>query len=151
MKKIIVIFGFILVLAIGYLITSNHVEVSTTSDKDLNSNGIWDGVEEKVKVQFAGDPNRIKALFQLAKALQKSVSDEQLTEQKALDIDREMVRAQECLFQINPLGGDSLLLEQWIVNSEERSRRYIKFNSLLSGQVTKLDKTKSLCEFEIAK
>jgi hypothetical protein len=92
------------------------------------------------------------ALRQAAIALQKIIL-ESPDEESALRNTELEARASECLWYIHPDKGykiDDLLMAEFL-NTLQRSRAYLKFNSKLGGHVFRgkdLDEYKTSCTFE---
>lgn len=121
---------------------------SSSIGEDKNGNQVWDDVEEKITTSYAYDPTLVKGLFQLAVAMQKSVSMTSPTEEQAIEIAKEIDRAQNCIYE---LGADNIgkptQIESWIINDAERTKRYIHYNSLISGH--QIEEIRPHCNFEV--
>ena len=81
--SIIIIFGGINIFAI------KSAEKTREWQNGTNNNTIRNDVEEKIAARYAGQPNRINGYDQFAKALQKAVSEDSMTQEIALEIDKE--------------------------------------------------------------
>lgn len=148
MKKLIIL-GLIIIAALIYFLKGNSS--ISESIQDSNNNGVRDDVEQEILALYAGEKNHINALFQLSKVMQSSITEAPLSEERAFELDRELVRAINCLYEVGPNYGDDISnLEKWIVNTKERTRRYNKFNALLSGHFTK-STNKAFCDFKAEK
>ncbi len=120
--------------------------------RDQNGNGVWDDVEEKIIQRFGYSNNTKNMMFQFARALQKSVSEPNMTKKRALEIDTEAFRAMECMVQVEPtFASENLLVEEWIVNSKHRTKNYNHYNALLSGETTNKGPDTEMCDFKVEK
>lgn len=148
MKKISILVLILIGTSVYFLIGNNS---KPELIQDNNNNGVWDDVEQKILAANTGDTNRINALFQISKVLQSSVTEAPLTQERAFELDKQLVRSMECLYQIGPHRTEDVLnLEGWVVNSEERTKRYIKFNVLLNSHFAEVDNN-IFCDFEVEK
>ena len=148
-RKIFIGLAALLVLTFLLFNLSSNFGETLDMETDRNQNGVWDEVEEKIHLNFGQSKNLELALKQTAIALQKAASEDNMNKSRALEIDAEVGRAQECVNEIDPKV-DIMLLEQWIVNSKYRTQNYTRYNVLLSGEVSAPSATKN-CDFPVAR
>lgn len=114
---------------------------------DKNGNGVWDDVEEKINAKYHWTGKGVEAFFHIAKALQSGVSEADMSQDRAIEIDAEVGFAMKCLASIDiDLTQEVTNLENWIVNNKKRTRSYMRYNLLLSGQVVHTP-LRELCNF----
>jgi hypothetical protein len=147
---------FLIVLGIYLKLPAQNTASKPTQNQalrpeaDYNKNGVWDRVEQEINLRFSNNQNLRKAHLQLAIAIQDSSSDFEMSKAKALALDRKMGRAYRCLIQIDPSQiEEPLFLEALIMNDEIRTKNYIRFNKLLSGELTDDGPENNFCEFEV--
>lgn len=150
-KKTVFIILVFLVFGIGYYFLGHTVSASNLVGLDKNGNGVWDDVEEKIIQKFGYSNNIKNAMFQGARSLQKAVVEPNMTEQRAMEIAEEISAAQFCLNQIDSeFQEHDPFLEEWIVNTKERTKAYIHYNYLLSGKM-EAQHDGSFCDFVVEK
>ncbi len=126
---------------------------SGSSNDALNADGIRDDVAVAIQQAFPESEIVRAAATQVARTIQLSIDDPK----NALEIRRRGEAATECWYAVR---GDvsenentSLVLkvEAMVVNSYQRSRAYIRYNSKLSGQIfDSIQPDFSSCEFDVA-
>lgn len=151
-KKAMYIILVFLVFGLGYYFLGHTASASNQVGLDKNGNGVWDDVEEKIIQKFAYSNNIKNAMFQGARSLQKAVVEPNMTEQRAMEILAEEEAAQGCLNQVDPeFMEHDPLLEEWIVNTKERTKNYIHYNYLLSGKMGVDIENNKYCDFVVEK
>jgi hypothetical protein len=121
--------------------------------KDLDQNGVRDDIQEYIMSAYPESQKVQAALIQNAKALQIGLINADNRE-ASITIGDQRVRAVGCLSYISgPEEGRIFWgeLRARMLNSDSRSRAYIKANNHLGGQIyqdTPPDEGKSLCDFD---
>ncbi len=152
LKTTIFLILVFLVFGVGYYFIGHTVSVSNLVGLDKNGNGVWDDVEEKIIQKFSYSNNIKNAMFQGARSLQKAVVEPNMTEKKAMEILAEEEASQGCLNQVDPeFMEHDPLLEEWIVNTKERTKAYIHYNYLLSGKMGIGIENHKYCDFVVEK
>ncbi len=147
-------FVLLLSLTLGSLVgagcgpCSKKAEDETIEGVDKNQDGVRDDVEALIEREYAGDRMVQMAMRQQAKALQNALKN---------DLDAEVVagqitRASLCFAKVDLeayAGEAGEVIEDLVVNTRARARRYIEFNGKLSGKMLGgHDPKVDPCEFE---
>ena len=148
MVSIVLIGGFV-VLILRHCDGSKSLGVG---DK-LNADGVREDVAVAIQETFPESKLTQAAATQVARTIQLSIDEPE----NALEIHRRGEAATACWYAVK---GDrhedentSLVLkvEAMVVNSYERSRAYIRYNSKLSGRIFEgIRPDLSRCEFDVA-
>ena len=126
---------------------------TTLAGIDSDGDGIRDDIQRYITLTYPDSLKTRAALRQATMALQTIVL-ETPDEESALRNTELEARASECIRYIHPDNGrqiDNMLMAEFL-NTVERSRAYLKYNSKLGGHVfgTKdLNEYKSSCTFDI--
>jgi hypothetical protein len=125
---------------------------ATLEGIDADGDGIRDDIQRYIALTYPESSKTRAALRQAAIALQKTIL-ESPDEESALNTTELEARASECIRYIHPDEGrniDNMLIAEFL-NTPERSRAYLEYDSKLGGHVfgTKdLDEYKTSCTFE---
>ena len=145
----IVLIGGFIVLILRHCDGSKSLGVG---DK-LNAHGIRDDVAVAIQMAFPESAKVRAAATQLARTTQLAIDNPE----NALEINKLDESATACYYAIrgevmeNENTSVVLKVEAMVVNSYQRSRAYIRYNSRLSGRVFKsIAPDFSLCEFDVA-
>ena len=138
-KIVLIVLGLItLTLVLIYVLLSNK------TTKYTQPLGGWSELKLKIETQFSENQDLKKAALQVARALQDAID----YPENAKEIDLEMIKADSCLEAVMLGNGktldDYILISKLITNlstsSLEREKRYIRYNTNLSGGVYPLVK-----------
>ena len=125
---------------------------ATLEGIDSDGDGLRDDIQRYIALTYPDSQKTRAALRQAAIALQKIIL-ESPDEESALRNTELEARASECIWYIYPDGGnrlDDILMSEFL-NTLERSRAYLEYNSKLGGSVFKgkdIDEYKSSCIFD---
>jgi hypothetical protein len=126
--------------------------MATLEGIDSDQDGIRDDIQRYIALTYPGSQKTRAALRQFTLAFQKATL-ESPDEERALNNVEDMHRAQECLWYIHSRSSikmsDSLMAEY--LNTMERSRAYLAYNSKLGGHVfggKDFDEYKTSCTFD---
>ena len=126
--------------------------MATLEGIDSDQDGIRDDIQRYIALTYPDSQKTRAALRQATIALQKIIL-ESPDEESALRNTELEARASECLWYIHPDDGskiDNLLMAEFL-NTLQRSRAYLEFNSKLGGHVFSgkdLDEYKTSCTFD---
>lgn len=128
------IFVLIALLIIIYLNKKNsNFNGSNIQGTDSNSNGVRDDVEEIIVNESKKSKKLKAALIQLAIAVQKAIE----TPLAALEINKDVDKAMDCLSYIFPDFDEydrlSSIIEAETTNNAARAEAYLQYNLNLSG------------------
>jgi len=125
---------------------------ATLEGIDSDQDGIRDDIQRYIGLTYPNSQKTRAALRQATMALQKIIL-ESPDEESALYNTELEARASECIWYIHPDDGrkiDNTLMAEFL-NTPERSRAYLEYNSHLGGHVfggKDLDEYKSSCTFD---
>ena len=125
---------------------------TTLEGIDSDTDGIRDDIQRSIAMTYPDSQKTRSALRQAAIALQNAILNSP-DEESALRNTEKEARASECIRYIHPDSGreiDNMLMAEFL-NTPERSRAYLEFDSKLAGHVfgTKdLDEYKTSCNFD---
>jgi hypothetical protein len=125
---------------------------ATLEGIDSDQDGIRDDIQRYIALTYPDSQKTKAALRQAAIALQMIIL-ESPDEESALRNTELEARASECIWYIHPDDGskmDDLLMAEFL-NTLERSRAYLLFNSKLGGHVFRgkdIDEYKTSCTFD---
>jgi hypothetical protein len=125
---------------------------ATLEGIDSDGDGLRDDIQRYIALTYPDSQKTRAALKQSALALQKIIL-ESSDEESALSNTELEARASECLWYIHPEDGsriDNLMMAEFL-NTLERSRAYLEYNSKLGGHVfggKDIDEYKSSCTFD---
>jgi hypothetical protein len=124
----------------------------TLAGIDSDGDGIRDDIQRYIALTYPDSQKTRAALLQVVIALQKAIL-ESPDEESALNNTEDMHRASECNWYIHAAHSitmsDSLMAEY--LNTEERSRAYLEYNSKLAGHVfgsRDFDEYRTSCTFD---
>ena len=122
-------------LFLSVLPVSISVQLSSLQGADADENGVWDYVDAHINDAFANDPPARAAAQQFAKSLQAGLLDSQ-DRDVSLSHANELMRAIECMYarRENDAGDALDRLQAIVLNTPERSRRFVQFNNQAAGQ-----------------
>ncbi len=141
--------SLVLIWMIYFFKTSNS---SDGIGEDKNGNGVRDDVEAKIIAKYRRFENTKNAMFQFARAMQKASSDAKMTKARAKEIGIEAMRADLCIWKVEPrFTREHLEVEGWVVNSYQRSKNYNHYNAMLSGEVIEDGPDTEMCDFKLIK
>lgn len=122
----------------------SHLDRSDSlSGYDENKNGIRDDIDAWLK-ELGYNGAQLKAVEQLARSLQKAVTLDPVTRDKAKKISERNTRAIACVFERfqspDPAlpGTISRKLESLTTNTKARLKNYLAYNKALDGTVSAL-------------
>jgi hypothetical protein len=124
----------------------------TLAGIDSDDDGIRDDIQRYIALNYPESEKTRAALRQASFALQKAILESHDEESALYNTELE-ARASECIRYIHPDEGrkiDNLLVAEFL-NTLERSRAYLEYNSKLGGHVfgTKdMDEYKTSCTFD---
>ena len=119
---------------------------------DSDGDGLRDDIQRYIILTYPNSQKTMAALRQFSFALNKAIL-ESPDEESALNNTEFMHRASECLWYIHPDDGnrmDDMLMAEFL-NTLERSRAYLEYNSKLGGNVfggKDFDEYGSSCTFD---
>jgi hypothetical protein len=144
-KSWFIIGSCITVLVFGLLLSgcggsSGDNDLSPTVMSDPNGEGVRKVVRKSIEMTHADSAKKRAALFQHAKVVEKALvdaDDKQLSIQHA----NESNRANTCLWytfgSVTAYGNAQDRLKSVILNTDERNKAYLMYDSQLSGEVFK--------------
>lgn len=119
---------------------------------DSDQDGLRDDIQRYIALTYPGSQKTRAALRQFALSLNKTILESPDVESALLNTELE-ARAQDCLWYIhsnNSIRMSDLLMAEYL-NTLERSKAYLEYNSKLGGQVfggKDFDEFKSSCAFD---
>gem|GEM_PF-2519784 len=147
-NKILVVVIFILIIIFGFF------WIQDSGDKYDQPVGGFEKIQPIIESKFGQHEDLKKAALQLAQAIQKAID----YPQDAVLNDPDFGRALDCFSMIHERAGIDFEkgtaakqeIRDLVVSNSEKQRRYIRYNSNLSGQVldTNFDDP-TTCNFQI--
>jgi hypothetical protein len=125
---------------------------ATLEGIDSDGDGLRDDIQRYIALTYPGSQKTRAALRQAAIALQKIILGSP-NEESALRNTELEARASECIWYIHPNEGhkiDNMLMAEFL-NTVERSRAYLMYDSKLGGHVfggKDIDEYRSSCTFD---
>ncbi|WP_409477187.1 hypothetical protein [Pseudobdellovibrio sp. HCB154] len=121
--------------------TPKNMQTSSIQAIDINRNGVWDDVEQKIEEKWRNEhPDMRKAAFEGAIALQNSLDPSVDIEKR----DKAMTEALACMLATERAQhpdedewkrNRSLELRDMVISNPARQKLYIKYNAALSGKM----------------